>query len=620
VLAQVRVLCGRVQESQKVALIPFTMLITLLLAATTTVHAKINLKIDFYRVLTGASVDKNKWEDNDFTDLMASLFYLQTEIIPDSLVGETDPATGQPRQARKYNADAVASWRWQVNNDGNSDQVDFGPYTAYDFGQNTASANDQFIDRFGDYIGVQNKRVDNRFKTFRDHWWFSATGPCPNLPFVTEKASVPPSGRCQQDFPGQDCPGKWLDDGKTFNPNCMKYQDKSDYVQGGLCKDSTITSPTGDKGCTYMYGNSTVVYLDNLVGIPEEDCGGRKCKDWSDFRYHCTNDKYKYRFDATNPQNPGPKKVSFCVEYDIHPACKDDCGKAACLNVPIEQRELGIPFWSGRCDPKQNEMRAEKMAVAFGIKDGDTSHNLVKADLRKQDQPCLQAGNPQSAQCQPNLNTPGPYCTRTWGGVCDVCLIPNTDKPSPDPNHPFCPFDILDSIDYKSGQAPGCRTRDAKDWCCLYSHSCQDMTSDPEKLPLDENGLQMARYMANTSGMKVFLNRLAKDKYGGVPADSDTITQFAYWEWHLSPTSYLMARNVSMVAQEYSSFISTPAPTPAPAPTPGGKGKNDHTGLIIALVIVALVLIGGVVGLVVWRKRVANARNLPGAQMTEPLA
>ena len=138
----------------------------------------------------------------------------------------------------------------------------------------------------------------------------------------------------------------------------------------------TFRDPDGRPGCVYSYDNANrvEVNLDEIAGITNEDCHGGKCADWSDFRLGCMNDDYRNVFKLTRDGagkiiEAHKEPVSYCVEYDINPFCEEDCMSAACQELPADEKEIGIPFWRGRCSPEANSKRAEAIAAAMGIKD-----------------------------------------------------------------------------------------------------------------------------------------------------------------------------------------------------------------------------------------------------------
>ena len=206
-----------------------------------------------------------------------------------------------------------------------------------------------------------------------------------------------------------------MPNGKKQSTNCTKYQkglipaSKSQYVAGGLCKRIFSSGiPDGTPGCSYYVQNYTTLKLDSIVGIQKEDCGGRKCVDWQDFRLHCTNANLSFTHLG----------VKYCREYD-YPGCVTSCQDASCS----AQNEVGLQFWTGRCNASRNANRALAIEEAFG-------GSVVQQYYNR---------NPHCEKYEPMCNKPVPdagvsYCHRDGSGVCDACYVPGTaNPPSPRP-------------------------------------------------------------------------------------------------------------------------------------------------------------------------------------------
>ena len=241
----------------------------------------------------------------------------------------------------------------------------------------------------GDLVGIQSYHPPNgdvRYPTDSTFYWFSLSGPCPNLP-----------------------------SGKKTSSNCTKYEkglvpsSKSQYVSGGLCNRIFKSNiPDGTPGCSYYVENFTAKKLDSIVGIKEQDCGGRQCADWQDFRLHCSNTNLSFTHLG----------VKYCKEYDF-PGCLTSCQDSACH----AENEVGLPFWTGRCNASRNSDRASAIKEAFGGSIVDLYY----------------AHNPSCDKYGPMCNKPVPdagvsYCHRDGSGVCDACYVPGTaNPPSPRP-------------------------------------------------------------------------------------------------------------------------------------------------------------------------------------------
>jgi len=575
------------------------------------------VELDMYRAMTATDVGKLSTQNDDTADLTGVIKYIQTEVIVDNTLSPT-------HTTRKYNIDVIAQWRWQVKNSDDLLQdpayahfVDFGPFQAFDFGQSTNPALDEVIEEHGDIVGAQ-PQVDARYPTIYPYYWLSVSGLCPNLPWACTKGYVDPvtheacqghatTHRCE-DTP---CPGKGT--AAKPNENCLKYDGTEKAAMGGLCPnylDPDFKGPTGELGCVYSYSKDAVkLMLDDLVGITQMDCGGHNCKDWQEFRSSCTDQDLKRGI-----VNGQVQKVSHCVEYDIHPACLNRCDDPKCLAVPEDQREVGIPFWLGRCNATRNNVRAEMTAAAFGIKNAQTGHNLVADEVIQKAQPCVVDARPGT--CSPDAKSGGPFCTRRYSGVCTTCYVPGTTMPYPaNATQPSCPMDILHGKDYGQGSAfskPECASAKPRDLCCLYSGSCEGET-DPSKVGFDDDGLAVVTAQANYDGSSQplidYFTRIAQDAdFGKYPKDANKLQDFAYGCWSLEP-SFKPVDSKSLKPQLKDMFTDVPPPTPAPtppAPAPGGGGSNN--GIIIAAIVV-LVLIAGGVGVFYMRRKQAHARQ-----------
>jgi len=464
-------------------------------------------------------------EDDDVADLGGVIKYIQTETIAEHSVGPPY------RLARKYGIDSIRRNRYKIRNKASllvSHQVllsEFGQFEAFDNGVATATSQAEVIRRFGDWVGIQfgcadpDASCDPRFPSNVPYFWFSLGNFCPNLPWEEKGTKQRPNPKCAKDIDGQ-------------------------YILGGQCPGGfdvhhrwPMVEPTGQRGCTYSYGRSEIVLLDELVGITREDCGGRSCEDFADFRYNCSNGAYRRQFSAPDGREI---ETSFCVEYDIHPAC-DACGAKACQDLLRQGRrtELGIPFWRGRCDALANQGRMEALAAAFDIKGAATAHRLVDDEVLGLELPCLHQGDgPQP--CSPNwAGRSGPYCSRSFSGVCQSCFIAGTVGGKDVPIKPRCPFDVLNTTDYRDRArfpGPQCRSRRPRDECCLYTGTC-DGTSDPLRASLDDDGFALVAARQSTSDMAAFLRRAFMAKDGWAAASSvAALMPMAHKEWALGPT------------------------------------------------------------------------------------
>ena len=290
-------------------------------------------------------------------------------------------------------------------------QAEFSKFVRFEDGAVVAPEDVEIFERSGDLVGALSFHPPNgdvRFPLEETYYWFSLSGPCPNMKT-----------------------------GEKSSSNCSKYEKglvpekKSQYVAGGLCKPKLFSSdiPDGTPGCSYYIENYTTKNLDEIAGITQEDCGGRKCSTWSDFRLHCSNQnlsfthlgvKYCKEYDYPgltdwqvhsdmffifmNPNKLGmgdiatiiynqlflsstfsrwpswhshknhcpfissihiPRKNTFPIDFSdgsVESAgCITSCQDAACGSG-----EVGIPFWTGRCNASRNALRASLLERAFG--------------------------------------------------------------------------------------------------------------------------------------------------------------------------------------------------------------------------------------------------------------
>lgn len=285
-------------------------------------------------------------EDNNMADVAGCLKYVHTETIVEH---ELAPY----RTERKYNVAVIGKWAFQVKNTdkllhsslAQTSDPDFGPFVTFDYGKSTNPYFDDLFPEYGDWVGVQTQEGDPRIAVNGHMWWYSLGGRCPNMDFEHKG--------------GKDSP----------NSECMLYRENppgsngATPINGGLC-DGKQASPTGQPGCVYTYETPQAVILDDLAGLTSIDCGGRPCTGWSDFRANCVEQGLKRQFDWDgNIQN-----TEYCVEYDIHPSCARNCQDPNCLRLTSRRAtvELGVPFWRGRCDAQQNDVRKAALLAAYG--------------------------------------------------------------------------------------------------------------------------------------------------------------------------------------------------------------------------------------------------------------
>lgn len=475
---------------------------------------------DIYRCMAGSAVDTHAMEDDDIADLTGALKYVHTEILTEHLQSPI-------RQTRKYGIDVVTRHRMKFKNPStvqktpNALQGEFSQFVTYDFGKATNPAQLPMIKEQGDFVGIApctDLKCDVRFPSPKPYSWLSMGNWCPNLSWDKKGTKSNP------------------------NPNCLKHSDGT-FIKGGLCENGFNHQsflpgpepPTGEQGCVYKYGKATMVKLDDVVGITSEFCGKRRCKDWLDFRFNCSNRQHYQRQFMPNGQI---KSVDYCVEFDIHPACEASCQAPACLELLRSGKTayLGLPFWHGRCDPRSNDRRVETVGFALGLPGALKSHLLVEPKLLQRSCPASKAS---SWSCVPlaALHFAGPYCTRSFNGACDRCYIPGVAGGPAEVQHPWCPLDVLQSSTYKDlGLKITCKSKSASQHCCLYTGTC-DGDSAPGTAPLTDDGLALVAARKNTEDMKNFLTRAASasNRYRALPLDHSNMHWAAYFAWDAAP-------------------------------------------------------------------------------------
>lgn len=477
--------------------------------------------LDTFRAMKTSEVQHYPLEDDDIADLGGVLKYVHTEAIMEHLLPPD-------RRERKYGLDCITQHRFKIRNPpalltSGGNHVDFGQFVTYDYGVATNSAQHPMIQRFGDFVGIQDNR-DPRYPSMEPYFWFSTGNRCSNLPW-DKKGSL--------EAPNPDCLG-----GGGLGGLCPGGHDLEHFLPR--------VDPTGTPGCVYSYGRTVTVPLDRLAGITAEDCGGVPCKDWWHFRTSCTNGAYRKKFDIASGR---VVDVPFCVEYDIHPVCEPSCYAPACrrLRASGAPMELGLPFWQNRCDARANLRRMEAFAKEIGVPGAATRHLLVDAEILDVGAPCLR--EERGGSCKPHGDG-GPYCSRHFSGVCQPCYIPNTASgPEPARLAPLCPFDVLKQDTYKSRRSLRCKSRRPSDACCLYTQTCEG-ESDPEKATLDNDGLALVARRMSTADMASFLRRAMAVPW---PGDVD-LMEAAYHEWGLGP----LRRSLDVVLQDITGGKMTP--------------------------------------------------------------
>lgn len=531
------------------------------------------IELEMYR--TTFAADNSTFENINAAGLVGILKKIHTEAVAEHALSPPD------RLSRFDGTDVIVRAVFQVKNTVLPQKLqlyqDFGPFMAFSKGQTLDDTGLEYLTRFGDFVGLQPQQ-DQRWPYAAPYFWYSLPGYCPNL-LTSDKAG----GRQAQQSINRVCAGlqetackntpvcRWSWTGNTLTscsgtdlvPACFNYSAQSGQrgvVLGGLCTDpatGAVTSnlpPSGNFGCTYTYSQVSNVSIDVLAEITSQDCGGRLCNSWLDFRLNCSEPSYRRQFDAGSGEIID---VSFCVEYDIHPYCASDCQDPQCTSLDPSARELGLPFWQGRCDASANAARAARLANLFQIEGAMTEHRLVSQQIWNLAEPCVKK---VPGLCAPAPGEGGMYCSREWSGVCQPCYIPGTvaDYPAK-ASQPMCPWDILSKPDYAGKFIPTCATTVPKDLCCLYSKSCGADWSiaDKSALPLDDNGLAIAQSGMSNDVMVSFLANAAAKR--GMSINSLLLQDFAYTLWGRTPTSEVNFEKT--IKKLVSAGVATPAPT-----------------------------------------------------------
>jgi len=382
----------------------------------------------------GKSTEDFRYPGNlDLYDAAGLVNYLATQVVQE---------TGQApdRTSRANGIDTIVKYQIRVHNNMTSSdvnvQAEFSKFVRFEDGA-AVPEDVEMYQRSGDLVGVLSYHPphgDVRFPMEQTYYWFSLSGPCPNMK-----------------------------NGEKDSPNCSKYQPglvpakKSQQIAGGICTHRLLTSkiPDGTPGCSYYIENYTKMTLDEIVGITQEDCGGHKCSNWADFRLHCSNPNLTFTHLG----------VKYCKEYDF-PGCITSCQDESC-----GAGEVGIPFWTGRCNSTRNAVKTSLLEKAFG--------GSVNPMYYTSNPPC-----DQYSQC----NNPAPdsgvsYCHRDDSGVCDPCHIPGTVRAVSPPSQVACRVDLFlnkhlpqykDAHPRCDTECGGeCSTDTASSACCVYIGKCK---------------------------------------------------------------------------------------------------------------------------------------------------
>lgn len=537
----------------------------------------------------------------------------------------------------------------------------FGPFAEMDQGLATQVDALRQIVKFGDYLGaaIENTSVEG-FSAEAGYpqpsYGFSVSGRCPNLPWncITgtnfqectspKPPRIPPiceTVGCASKEAGADGSLVDLADTALLSKACLHHQDQSETpIRGGLCFARTV--PTGELGCVYTYKSvlqADSVWIDDLVGITALLCGlngERKCANWIDWRENCHDNIgfFKLKFgcrigaDTVDCSAPGAavrkETTLHCVEYDAHPWCRTSaanslgCSSPRCSKLKEEERDLGLPFWRGRCNVGLGLRRAELAVAPLISKEKEPrNHELVDNQVFGSNPPCPSMAREKCVPL-PGLKS-NVVCTRRFAGVCSVCQIPGTagafDQDTP---KPLCPWRVLGENGNKIAlnlSKTHCVTTKATDLCCLYGlgeHVCDDQTDDVAALPLDIDGFLFAASLAATAEdnvpMVIFLSRWAASKSGKV-VDEAAFGDIAYRQWGLQPPRHPESAWTTATADVLASpaviWAQVPTVPPTPIPPSLEQRKRFRHSAILQVALALFVAFAGLACLVgrTWQQK-----------------
>jgi len=533
------------------------------------------LNMNLFRAMSHEDLEHD-FANVDLATIGGIVEFLHSDVVGEHVGNYDGYQSTRHVSARANNIDVIVQLRTRIKNPetviaavGQVDNfVDFAAFADFIDGEATGP---QYNWNFGDIVGCQ-MGSDVRCPLSDPYYRISLSGYCPNLKFK-DKARGAQAAMKHRRTSGEEpletkaeATAEVLEEADEGNSSlvetgveegtgrrrrrhmskavCMTYAEAGslpygEILRGGLCPNGTEPGkvPTGQPGCIYTYDepdeSQDIVKLDDVVGITSEDCGDRKCKDYRDFRLHCSNRNYKKKFNYRSRRRYNTVLRSrLCIEYDIHKACARSCESRACQRVPANKREIGLPFWKGRCSAHANDVRAEKLAEAFNIAGATTAHNLNRW---KAGETCLSFD--PSSMCHPVPANGSRYCTRAWGGVCQPCWIPgaNSSLPEDQQSTPQCPWSVLtERSDYANPSLhPLCASNLPRDLCCLYSSTCNSTLAN--ETVLTEDGFAYVSAMQSTEVMAEFLQHLAFDRFQKNIASSARLSELAYWLWGISP-------------------------------------------------------------------------------------
>jgi len=528
-------------------------------------------RLNMYRVLKKPAEPTKSLSNANLGDILGILNYIEQRIIVEHVVA--DPT----RKARAFGINAIAKYDVTFKNpEGLNDGgvPGFGMTGSFEFGAMTTQNVLEEVARVGDYVGA-SRLYNQEMYAYHEWYWFTVTGFCPNLPeqcitpFEGCEETEPPmepatckpkgcAGKAEGAKEGAKCPADklaghdFLKDDVLKRSCCLHYKDKQEVVRGGQC--NAKSSPTGEHGCVFQVSpltDANYVLLDDVVGITKlrcktnEDGVVRDCKDWYDWRTNCDDPdgKYKRKFTCTGAchgvcnafcltaENVEIEKTEECIEYDLHPFCQDNapdhCGSEKCQALKPEERELGLPYWRGRCDAASNQRRAEGFAVLFLGDAVRGKHSLLDKSVFESNPDCG-----DQMFCTANGNG-GPYCTRTFAGLCSQCYIPGTEPSYGEAaaHTSVCPYSVFTEPGMHPHDETTCKSDKPEDLCCLYGIPGQKCGTGGNDL----SGYMLAASLQDTEKMENFLRIYAAEVLGAVVADEERFRQIAYSAWSAQP-------------------------------------------------------------------------------------
>lgn len=431
------------------------------------------------------------------------------------------------RQERAGGIDTIYRLRLKVKNPpaaiAAGSHFEFGPFTPFAMG--VALENVERFADLGDHVGIRafepgtgagDEGDEPRFAYGSTYYAFSMNGPCPNLPEHEKRSGSGFSEECLRYDGASSSEGNegsssggglaglaglgglaglvgGSDDGMVRGVYCS-----------GLFRAPESETPDGTNGCVVSLEGLWQVSLDDVVGIKEQDCGGRFCENWYDFRLNCADLSLRFQ------DSDGRVR---CREYASSAACASSCFSEGCEGSV----HAGLPFWAaggGRCSAARNEQRAAAVAArleaqlerqqqpaqllqsaskgtsasaarAAALLEAVQTAALLAPSLSWQDDAYYILSTP--CDSFPLCDTPSPlagtgYCSRDGSGICVPCYVPGTvEEPEVvPPGVPECRLNLFmagwPTAPYAE-QRPSCAGTcggpcEEASLCCIYRGEC----------------------------------------------------------------------------------------------------------------------------------------------------